>query len=364
MDEEEGYEVGWMNSQPGDAKSRGKLAKTKKSKNKKQEEEVVECNGKSSDMGAESGRKRKKKVTLEETAEDETGSLSSYVKEGKKYKKKRKDGLIAMPGKVNDEEELKDEVYPSSDLNSAAVGVEEERLVNDGETDTARNRKKKKKRLLMEAAKVDKRGVCYLSRVPPQMDPVRLRQLLSHYGDIQRIYLAPEDPTIQVHRKKAGGFRGQGFSEGWVEFTDKSVAKRVANMLNGEQIGGRKRSQFYYDLWNIKYLSKFKWDDLTEEIAYKNAIREQKLALEISAAKRERDFYLSKVDQSRALSSIEERMKKKQKVQQESGTDLSSSHQPAKVIRQFTQTKPVADKVEQRKPQLSKDILSGVFGGS
>lgn len=44
--------------------------------------------------------------------------------------------------------------------------------------------------------------------------------------------------------------------------------------------------------------------------AYKNAIREQKLALEISAAKRERDFYLSKVDKSRALSSIEERLKK------------------------------------------------------
>lgn len=31
-------------------------------------------------------------------------------------------------------------------------------------------------------------------------------------------------------------------------------------------LGGRKRSSFYYDLWNIKYLSKFKWDDLTEEI--------------------------------------------------------------------------------------------------
>jgi hypothetical protein len=44
--------------------------------------------------------------------------------------------------------------------------------------------------------------------------------------------------------------------------------------------------------------------------AYKKAIREQKLALEISAAKREQDFYLKKVDQSRALSSIEERMKK------------------------------------------------------
>lgn len=31
-------------------------------------------------------------------------------------------------------------------------------------------------------------------------------------------------------------------------------------------LGGKKRSSFYYDIWNIKYLSKFKWDDLTEEI--------------------------------------------------------------------------------------------------
>lgn len=44
--------------------------------------------------------------------------------------------------------------------------------------------------------------------------------------------------------------------------------------------------------------------------AYKTAVREQKLALEMSAAKKERDFYLSKVDESRALSAIEERLKK------------------------------------------------------
>ena len=45
-------------------------------------------------------------------------------------------------------------------------------------------------------------------------------------------------------------------------------------------------------------------------VAEKNHIREQKRALETSAAKRERDFYLSKVEQSRALSSIEERINK------------------------------------------------------
>lgn len=253
------------------------------------------------------------------------------------------------------------------------MAEEEQRLVstesanpNSNKRREERLKKKKKERLLKEAEKADKRGVCYLSRIPPRMDPLKLRQILSQYGEIERIYLTPEDPAAQVHRKRVGGFRGQEFSEGWVEFTKKSVAKRVASMLNGEQIGGRKRSSFYYDLWNIKYLSKFKWDHLTEEIAYKNATREQKLALEISAAKRERDHYLSKVDKSRALSAIEERMKKKQKVEQESGvpSELPGKQQTPKVIRQFSQTRPVTDKAGEHKPRLSKDILAGVFGGS
>uniref|UniRef100_A0A6N2KCB1 RRM domain-containing protein n=1 Tax=Salix viminalis TaxID=40686 RepID=A0A6N2KCB1_SALVM len=227
----------------------------------------------------------------------------------------------------------------------------------------------KKKKLKKEAEKAQKRGVCYISRVPPGMDHVKLRQLISQYGEIQRIYLVPQNSSsidrVNDNNKsrKRGGGKAQAYSEGWVEFASKSNAKRVANLLNGEQIGGKKRSQFYYDHWNIKYLSKFKWDNLTEEIAYKKAIREQKLAIEISAAKRERDFYLKKVDQSRALSSIEERMKKKQKVQQESGGELSVAPQKPPVCRQFPQKKPIAER-ERSKPQLSKDVLAGVFGGS
>ena len=46
------------------------------------------------------------------------------------------------------------------------------------------------------------------------------------------------------------------------------------------------------------------WDHLTEEIAYAKAVREQRLATELSAAKRERDFYLAKVGQAKAATAI------------------------------------------------------------
>lgn len=248
-----------------------------------------------------------------------------------------------------------------------AVSKEEEETKETMKKSQKADRKKKKlkEKLLKEATKADNRGVCYLSRIPPHMDHVRLRQILSQFGEIDRIYLAPEDPEAQVHRKKAGGFRGQLFSEGWVEFAKKTVAKRVADMLNGEQIGGKKKSAIYYDIWNIKYLTKFKWDDLTDEIAYKSAIREQKLNMVMSAAKREKDFYLSKVEKSRAMTEIDERMKKKRKIQEESGSNAEPAQVfPPRVVRQFRQKIAIKNEVSQSKPGLSTDVLASVFGGS
>ena len=139
------------------------------------------------------------------------------------------------------------------------------------------------------------------------------------------------DPALRKKRKQQGGNSGKNFTEGWVEFEDKQKAKEVRGcrtgqwiaggggapaaptacaaaavctcscprlaaqvvaMLNGQQMGGKRRSAYYYDLWCLRYLPKFKWDHLTEEINYQKAVQEQRLAAEVSAAKRERDFYL------------------------------------------------------------------------
>ena len=37
-------------------------------------------------------------------------------------------------------------------------------------------------------------------------------------------------------------------------------------MLNGNPMGGKRRSAHHYDIWCLQYLPKFKWDHLTEEI--------------------------------------------------------------------------------------------------
>eukprot|EP00271_Cylindrocystis_brebissonii_P004892 TRINITY_DN16813_c0_g1_i1.p1 TRINITY_DN16813_c0_g1~~TRINITY_DN16813_c0_g1_i1.p1 ORF type:complete len:421 (-),score=100.46 TRINITY_DN16813_c0_g1_i1:472-1734(-) len=199
---------------------------------------------------------------------------------------------------------------------------------------------KAKQNLKALEEKQRKRGVCYLSRVPPHMKPLKLRQLLTPFGEVLRVYLAPEDASIRMRRKKAGGNSGKNFTEGWVEFARKKVAKRVAEMLNGEPIGGKRRSAYHFDLWNITYLSKFKWDNLTEEIAYRNAVREQKLAAEISAATKERDFYLSRVDQSRAIAAMTERKKKRVKASADGSEENANSNAKSSSGKAVSETQP------------------------
>ena len=158
-------------------------------------------------------------------------------------------------------------------------------------------------------------------------------------------------------------------------------------MLNGQQIGGKRRSTHYFDLWNLKYLPKFKWDHLTEEINYQKAIREQRLAAEVAAAKRERDFYLSRVDQAKAVEAIVERKKRKReegggeeqqaKQRKESqnggaaGGEIKNNNsnkgeddaKGPRVLRTYGQRKSKADPVnDEDAPRLSRGLLEMIAG--
>eukprot|EP00939_MAST-03C_sp_MAST-3C-sp1_P002293 g2293.t1 len=186
-------------------------------------------------------------------------------------------------------------------------------------------RMKKKKRSVVKGLdkssldafrkKQERRGVIYLGSIPPYMKPGKIRTLFSKYDTIHRIYLVPEDKSVYERRKKMGGNKKPKFVEGWVEFDDKKIAKKVALALNNTKVGGKKHSFYYDDIWNIKYLSKFKWTHLTEKLAYEKRVRAKHLETEISQAKRENKFYLKRVDEARAIEHIEERIRKRSKKQ-------------------------------------------------
>ncbi|GJP33423.1 hypothetical protein CLOM_g2387 [Closterium sp. NIES-68] len=223
---------------------------------------------------------------------------------------------------------------------------------------------KRKQAKLTKGKKRHKTGVCYLSRIPPRMKPLKLRHLLSPHAEILRIYLAPEDPAARQRRRAAGGSRNKNFTEGWVEFERKRDAKRVAALLNGQPMGGKNRSHHRFDLWTIKYLKRFKWDNLSEEIAYRRAVRDQKLEAEMRVAAKERDAYVTRVQQSKVLQRRQAKAAKKAKAPAAAGAAEGGEKAPRQqALRHYMQRGAIGEGQEEEEGRLmSRGVLGKVLG--
>lgn len=152
-------------------------------------------------------------------------------------------------------------------------------------------------RVLSEAAlkkfkqRVDRTGVLYMSRVPRGMTPSDVRTMLQPFGPIGRIYLAPADKRL----KKSP------FTEGWIEFERKRDAKLAASLNTKPMTFNRK---FRDHLWTLKFLPGFRWSDLTAQMTYDNAIKEQRARAERAQSRREAADYLERVERSRTNKKI------------------------------------------------------------
>lgn len=150
-----------------------------------------------------------------------------------------------------------------------------------------------------------KPGIVYISKLPPYMKPAKLRQIFTRFGEIDRIYMKKESEQKRKSRLKQGGNKKDMYEEGWVEFIKKGDAKLCCATLNGNIIGGKKNSFYYDDILNLKYLSGFKWTDLTEQMAKESEQRQSKLELEISQANKLNEMYIKNVEKSKMFSNIE-----------------------------------------------------------
>lgn len=165
-------------------------------------------------------------------------------------------------------------------------------------------------------------GIVYLGHIPPRVRPKHVRNMLAVHGEIGRVFLQSEDHSIKRKKRKAG-CKGSRYVEGWVEFRDKRVAKRVAATLHNTPMTNRKRSHLSSDLWCIKYLHRFQWCHLSERLAYEQTVYHQRMRTEISQAKRETNFYLASVEKSQTLDRLRKKRAKKGEVVEEKGWDFT-----------------------------------------
>jgi len=169
------------------------------------------------------------------------------------------------------------------------------------------------------------------------------------------------------------------FTEGWVEFASKRVARVVASTLNSTQVGGKRRSPWYSDLWNIKYLPRFTWGLLNERLAYERAVHKSRLRTEVSIVKQETEHFALSVKQAKR----EKKLKSRGKIEGEmqAGTSINSdilheANADMTASNHFSQSSKDASSVvtsnvhseqlfskEQKDKPVKSDFLRHIFSG-
>jgi ESF2/ABP1 family protein len=237
-------------------------------------------------------------------------------------------GGAYVPRKEEEEEdpdeEVDEEEDDDDDDSSSTKAEDQEEQIN--------NKPRKVFRLsLVETAddfnaQLAKRGVLYLPSVPPSMTPTILRQLLEPHGEITRLYLKPNFNHRSNNNNNSNNKKTRvRYAEGWVEFSKRSTAKRIVLCLHQTTITNHQRSIMCGDLWNMKYLGKrFKWEILTETIAYERRVREQRLRLETMQARKEAHQYQAWLSHSDTLDQIAKRRRQAQNKKDQN--DESSDH--------------------------------------
>jgi len=189
------------------------------------------------------------------------------------------------------------------------------------------------------ASQSHKPGIVYLSTVPTGFNVSQTTTFFTEFGRVGRVFLQPDK-----NEKKTGKYN-RVFSEGWVEFTSKKVAKFVAENLNCKPVGGKRKSKAYDELWNIKYLPSFKWIHLSERLAYEAAVKQQRLRTESSQVKREAEHFKNSV----------ERKRKKSKKEKEKPSEEPPGESKSRPAFQFRQRETEA---QMRKRKREETVLS------
>ena len=212
------------------------------------------------------------------------------------------DKFANLSAEEEEENSISNESNNNNENLNESQSIKEYDLIDDAISENLEDDKNLEEETLENyKEKIRASGVLYISYIPEGMTVLTLKKNLSKYG-VNRVYLVPDTTNIAKNKKK------QNYKEGWIEFTDKIMAKLCHYELNGKILGGKKRNnKFREEIWNIKYLHKFKWNHLMEKLQFNKKLRDHRMQAELSQTKRENNFIYDKFEQSRRINNLNRR---------------------------------------------------------
>ncbi|POW07211.1 hypothetical protein PSTT_08407 [Puccinia striiformis] len=185
--------------------------------------------------------------------------------------------------------------------------------------------------------KIDRTGLVYLSRIPPGMGPGKLKHLLSKWGEIGRIYLARDEKAEESKKK----------------FDKKGKIKRKKKDKHQR---GKASDRYYSDLWTLTYLPKFKWTNLSDQIAIERRIKEQLVRNSLEESKLSQEWYLGMVEKN----STNQKIIAKQLKRQPESTSTAKTGKPLEFKQRELPSTHNNSATLQQGSKL-KSVLEGLF---
>ncbi|KAL8274799.1 hypothetical protein Esti_001274 [Eimeria stiedai] len=101
----------------------------------------------------------------------------------------------------------------------------------------------------------------------------------------------------------------------------KRHAKRVVGMLDGQPVGGKKRSKHAQDLLMLSYLKNFNFSSLYEDAMHVKRTRQDRLNAQMARVKKESQMYVELLEHKHSAEQLRQRISKKNEKQEEQPDD-------------------------------------------
>lgn len=309
--------------------------------------------------GPKSGKKAPKPETPEESISESVEEYDEQMSVGSEEGEELDEGDSLPLGSDEEDEEDGEEGLELDMEELEEMALKRQDLLNlldtEGPESTAEEGLGKNGKKLNRG-----KGVVYISRLPPGATAHQLRSLLAPYGEIGRIWIEmPEsisrDRTLTKTKLKK---LSRGVSkEGWVEFMRAKKAWKAARLLHCQPMGA---GRYRHDLWNIKYLKDFSWNDLVNQHLHRGKMREARLRQSIARAKQEANQFLE--NRTKQDNSDTRNLKKRARASMEASKGAKSPKKPdtasePRIRRIALQSDPAPSAAPK---SISTDLLSRV----
>jgi len=151
--------------------------------------------------------------------------------------------------------------------------------------------------------KQNKKGVIYISSIPFGCTHQSLFKIFEEFGKVTNVYLEAQLDK-KTGQKKMLHDHHAIYSEAWIEFKERKVAKQVVSLLNETELPkkySRKGSAARGHIWKMKYLKGFGWHHLKEYTDTVKTLQQKKYEIKIADAQRQASYFAEQVRKAKEM---------------------------------------------------------------